>query len=194
MARKKIDAGKKKKRVAPDIPIRHVVPDRLDLRDRLYLPPVSVVPDLAFDRKSRLPVLDQKHTNACTGFALASVVYHLQHAAKRKRMRVSPFMLYSMARRNDEFPGDPGVDTGSSLRRAMKGWYEYGACSERLWLSDTMPTSQAGKSTDDWWLDAAHRPLGAYYRVDTRSITDMHVRTQRDRHFVCQRGLPLRLG
>ncbi len=27
----------------------------------------------------------------------------------------------------------------------------------------------------DWWLDAAKRPLGAYYRVETRSITDMHV-------------------
>ena len=27
----------------------------------------------------------------------------------------------------------------------------------------------------DWWLDAARRPLGAYYRVDTRAVTDMHV-------------------
>lgn len=33
----------------------------------------------------------------------------------------------------------------------------------------------AKKAADDWWLDAATRPLGAYYRVDTRSITDMHV-------------------
>jgi hypothetical protein len=28
---------------------------------------------------------------------------------------------------------------------------------------------------DDWWLDAVTRPLGAYYRVDMRSVTDMHV-------------------
>ena len=27
----------------------------------------------------------------------------------------------------------------------------------------------------DWWPDAARRPLGAYYRVDARSIADMHV-------------------
>ena len=26
----------------------------------------------------------------------------------------------------------------------------------------------------DWWQDAAQRPLGAYYRVDSRSVTDMH--------------------
>ena len=34
------------------------------------------------------------------------------------------------------------------------------------------PTNTPG---DDWWLDAVNRPLGAYYRVDPRSITDMHV-------------------
>jgi len=42
-------------------------------------------------------------------------------------------MLYSMARRYDEFPGDPDIDTGSSLRGAIKGWYKHGACSDRLW-------------------------------------------------------------
>ncbi len=33
----------------------------------------------------------------------------------------------------------------------------------------------ASDPSDDWWQDAATRPLGAYYRVDTRSVTDMHV-------------------
>jgi hypothetical protein len=157
--------------------IRNVIPDRLDLRDRLYMPLVSVVPDLAFNPKTDIPVLNQGQTNACTGFALASVVYHLQYASKRKYKDccVSPFMLYSMARRYDEFPGAPDVDTGSSLRGAMKGWYKHGACSDRLWISEQMPTGSMTKSSDDWWLDAVQRPLGAYYRVDTRSVTDMHV-------------------
>ena len=175
MPRSKITAGRVKKSIVAPFLKRNVVPDRLDLRDRLYMPPVAVVPDLALDRKANIPVLDQGQTNACTGFALASVVYHLQHTAKRKRVHVSPFMLYSMARRYDEFPGDPDIDTGSSLRGAMKGWYKYGACSDKLWPSETMPASQGRKSADDWWLDAVQRPLGAYYRVDTRSVTDMHV-------------------
>ena len=38
-----------------------------------------------------------------------------------------------------------------------------------------MPTDHVAKCSDDWWLDAVRRPLGAYYRIDTRSITDMHV-------------------
>jgi hypothetical protein len=174
MPRKKTTARRVKKSRASNL-IRNVVPDRLDLRDRLYMPPDAVVPDLVLDGRAHFPVLDQGETNACTGFALASVVYQLQYAAKRKRVSISPFMLYSMARRYDEFPGDPDADTGSSLRGAMKGWYKYGACSEKLWPSETMPASQGKKSTDDWWLEAVHRPLGAYYRVDTRSVTDMHV-------------------
>jgi len=133
MAKKKLTAGKEKKsgEGVSSTGIRNVVPDRLDLRDRVYMPPVAVVPGVTLAPKTTIPVLNQGQTNACTGFALASVVYHLQHTAKRKQLDcgVSPFMLYSMARRYDEFPGAPDVDTGSSLRGAMKGWYEHGACS-----------------------------------------------------------------
>jgi hypothetical protein len=177
MANSKTTKGRAKKPGAAAIPKRSAVPDRLDLRDRLYMPPVAVVPGLGLDPMTNIPVLDQGQTNACTGFALASVVYDLQHAAKRKQMDscVSPFMLYSMARRYDEFPGDADADTGSSLRGAMKGWYKHGACSDRLWTSEKMPTGQVTNSANDWWLDAVQRPLGAYYRVDTRSVTDMHV-------------------
>ena len=155
---------------------RNVVPDRLDLRDRPYLPPVAVIPGQDHAPRVDLPVLDQGNTNACTGFALASVVYHLQYAAKRNPADcpVSPFMLYSMARRYDEFPGNPDVDSGSSARGGMKGWFKYGACKYSLWPTIKMP-KPAKQAENDWWLDAVRRPLGAYYRVDPRSISDMHV-------------------
>ncbi len=166
----------RKKAAASYIPKRNVVPDSIDLRDRPYIPSVTVIPAEVLAPKVDIPVLNQRDTNACTGFALASVIYHLQRAAKRKPAQygVSPFMLYSMARRYDEFPGDPSADTGSSLRGAMKGWYKHGVCSEKLWPKEEMP-SPARKPSDDWWPDAARRPLGAYYRVDSRSVTDMHV-------------------
>src|SRR3954469_5390508 len=95
MARRKNTETKVKPSGAMTDRKRVAVPDRLDLRDRVYMPPVGVVPDLGRDQRTNTPVLDQGHTNACTG--------------------------------------------------------------------------------GDWWLDAVRRPLGAYYRVDTRSITDMHV-------------------
>lgn len=156
--------------------VRNVVPDRLDLRDRPYMPPVSVIPERTREPKDGPPVLDQGRTNACTGFALASVVYQLLRTARRKpaECRVSPYMLYSMARRYDEFPGDPGVDTGSSARGAMKGWFKYGACHADLWSGLPMPKAPK-LAQDDWWLDAVRRPLGAYYRIDPKAIAEMHV-------------------
>ncbi len=155
------------------IPKRPVVPDRLDLRDRPYLPTISSPPQAELI-PSPVPVLNQQQTSACTGFALATIVYTLlRKRDKDKATEVSPFMLYSMARRYDEFPGFT-EDTGSSLRGAMKGWYKHGVCRKELWLDIDMPEA-AQEAENDWWLDAARRPLGAYFRVDPRSITDMHV-------------------
>ncbi len=151
-----------------------VVPDKLDLRDRAYQPRVAsapkevLLPDCRF-----LPVLNQGETSACTGFALSNVVNYLLWKSERRRwMPVSPYMLYSMARRYDEFPGEK--DEGSSLRGAMKGWFKHGACAMRLWSDLDMPKAKADV-TEDWWQDAVNRPLGAYYRINARSISDMHV-------------------
>jgi hypothetical protein len=158
------------------VPKRNVVPDKLDLRDRPYMPAVAVQPPPSLKPKIELPVMNQGDTSACTGFALASVVNHLlrQRATGASAVPpVSAFMLYSMARRYDEFPGS-SEDTGSSLRGAMKGWYKHGVCRQDLWSGFDMPPA-APTPEKDWWQDAAHRPLGAYYRVDSRSVTDMHV-------------------
>lgn len=154
---------------------RPVVPDRLDLRDRPYLPQVTKAPPASVNSLEGLPVraINQHATSACTGFALSACINVLLHRAGRAtETPVSPFMLYNMARRYDEFPGPEDQDTGSSLRGAMKGWYKHGVCGGDLWHALDMPP--ATLDTSDWWLDAARRPLGAYYRVDSRSVTDMH--------------------
>lgn len=163
----------KKTAARPPLPRRSVVPDALDLRDRPYQPSIAVAPAPTLKPQIALPVLNQADSSACTGFALASVVHHLQRRREPKAKPVSPWMIYSMARRYDEFPG-AAADTGSSLRGAMKGWYKHGVCRDELWQFIDMPPA-AKRAADDWWLDAATRPLGAYYRVESRSITDMHV-------------------
>jgi len=155
----------------------NVVPDRLDLRDRLYQPAVNRRPLPVLEPPKGLPILDQGQTNACTGFSLATVIHGLQARASGEGFsRVSPLMLYAMARRYDEFQGST-EDTGSSLRGGMKGWYKHGACEEAFWPTTSTaripkPSSNPAK---DWRREAAQRPLGAYYRVDTRSVTDMQV-------------------
>lgn len=159
---------------APASRIRRVArPDAPDFRDRSFQPMVSLTPRLEQLPDVVLPVKDQGATSACTGFALALVVEYLQRKSKReKQALISPFMLYSMARRYDEFPGAE-ADEGSSARGALKGWFKHGACHEWLYPTIAMPPA-SDSLDDDWWFDAVKRPLGAYYRVDPRSIADMH--------------------
>lgn len=155
-----------------------VRPDSVDLRDWEYQPPVSVAPrDVRYPNDTR-PVLNQGQTSACTGYSLAIVIEYLLMRAGRHVEPVSPHMLYSMARRYDEWAendsDDPESDTGSSLRGALKGWLRHGAACARLWSDMQMPPP-AKKAQDDWWTDAIKRPLGAYYRINPRSLRDMHV-------------------
>ena len=148
-------------------------PDAIDFRDRPYRPTVSSAPAPTLYPRAGLAVKNQGDSNACTGFGLALVVEHLLRGARREaRASISPFMLYSMARRYDEFPG-ANADEGSSLRGALKGWFKHGACSLALFPTLEMPPA-ADAIERDWWYDAVRRPLGAYYRVETTSIADMH--------------------
>ena len=156
----------------PNNRLRNVYPDPADGRDRIYAPPVSAAPPATLVRRVALPILDQGNSAACTGFALATVIHHLLHRAGRATdAPVSPWMLYSMARRYDEFPGSS--DRGSSLRGALRGWHRHGACAAAMWPLDLMPPATLDRSRD-WWGDAVRRPLGAYYRVDPRALSDMH--------------------
>lgn len=160
--------------VVPGRRFSNVTPDAIDLRDRPYQPSVAQAPRAEWFPARLLDVKNQGDTNACTGFALAAVLEHLLCSSESHLVPISGFMLYDMARRYDEFPGASTRDTGSSLRGALKGWYHHGASAERLWRTYKMPPP-SNDPEQDWWLDAAKRPLGAYYRVETRSITDMHV-------------------
>lgn len=153
--------------------LRVARPDPPDARDRPFRPQVGIAPAATLFPPAGLPVKNQGDTNACTGFSLALVVEHLLRSSGREKTpAISSFMLYSMARRYDEFPGSV-QDKGSSLRGALKGWFKHGACREALFDDLAMPPASQ-KIEDDWWFDAVKRPLGAYYRIDTRSLSDMH--------------------
>lgn len=147
-------------------------PDGVDFRDKMYVPTLVEVPirrDLADYRKAGAPILDQGQEGACTGFGLATVAHYL---LRRRRhvpdsAPVSPYMLYDMARRYDEWAG---VDyEGSSCRGAMKGWHKHGVCSGSLW------GGSAGRVlTETVAADAGQRPLGAYFRVNHKDLVSMH--------------------
>jgi hypothetical protein len=154
---------------------RNVRPDAIDLRDWEYRPSIAFAPpDVLWPNDPRR-VKQQGDTNACTGFALATVLeYLLERSATKQAEDISAFMLYSMARRYDEWAEDETEDSGSSLRGALKGWARHGASCERLWASLRMPPA-SNVPAEDWWLDAVKRPLGAYYRIEPDNVRDIHV-------------------
>lgn len=157
-------------------------PDRVDLRDRPYLPRLISLPPNFPDAglikryfpKFRDFVMDQGRDGACTGYGLASVVNFLLFRQREERRcptpyhRASPAMLYRLARMYDEWPGEDYE--GSSCRGAMKGWHKHGVCSRDTW--DHKP-GKISRPLAEWRSEAARVPLGAYYRIDKGSLSDM---------------------
>jgi len=150
-------------------------PDTVDFRDLVYVPTLVEVGTeipLARYRRARVPILDQGEEGACTGFGLATMVHYLLRTRKVKpdRAGVSPRMLYAMARRYDEWPGESYE--GSSCRGAMKGWHKHGVCAEALWRHD--PDEPDFTLTETRSADAQQRALGAYFRVNHKDLVAMH--------------------
>jgi hypothetical protein len=150
------------------------VPDRIDVRDWFYEPTLRPLPGQIVNIDYVPEILDQGTEGACTGFALSAVVnYQLAQRnliTHRNRERaVSPRMLYEMARRYDEWPGEEYE--GSSARGAMKGWVAHGVCKRSSWQDDWHGLQYFSYALAN---EAQRTPGGAYYRVMHRNIRDMH--------------------
>lgn len=179
-----------------------VRPDPYDIRDRVYSPQLIQLPP-QFPGKKWLEVLlpvyagrhvlDQGAEGACTGFGLAAVIRYLLFAERYRDLQstdtlvsddpdasnVSPYMLYLLAQLYDEWQGEDYQ--GSSCRGAMKGWHKHGACHQSFWgkegpsepLITADPQWSQPAPTPAWQLDAARRPLGAYYRIEKHDVRDL---------------------
>ena len=149
-------------------------PDTLDFRDKMFEPTLIEVPirrPLSDYRSAKVPILDQGREGACTGFGLATVIHYLLRTRQvvPDPVAVSPRMLYDMARRYDEWPGE--AYEGSSARGAMKGWHKHGVCSSQHW---EYSGKQDARRFAERFKDALRRPLGAYFRVNHKDIVAMH--------------------
>jgi C1A family cysteine protease len=143
-------------------------PDRIDLRDWPYQPTLASLPDELVNCGGVPEILDQGREGACTGFALAGVINYLL-AKRGLGRRVSPRMLYEMARCYDEWPGEKYE--GSSARGAMKGWARHGVCEQKQWPASLQGR---GKLTSDIIKAALGTPCGAFYRVKQKEVRDVH--------------------
>jgi hypothetical protein len=180
MAAKKKSKPEKTQKVTRQYDAR---PDTVDFRDQMFVPTLVEVPlELPVQRyldlykratKRAVPILNQGNEGACTGFGLAAVCNFLlgTRVVHSWKDCVSPRMLYENARRYDEWQGEDY--DGSSARGAMKGWHRHGVCSENAWPYKPAANEPKGL-TNTRALDAAKRPLGAYFRVNHRDLVAMH--------------------
>jgi hypothetical protein len=149
--------------------IANAVPDPFDERDLVYRPRLQPLPAKLDCRKDRA-VLEQEG-QSCVGHAMAAMINTvLAHTSngRRKSPQVSPYMLYWLARRYDEFEGEE--DVGSSLRGGLKGWFNHGCALLSKW-----PKLDSLRDLDDPEMQAhcAERPLGAFYRINAFRLDDM---------------------
>ncbi len=152
------------------------LPDTLDFRDRMFEATLVEVPvriPLDDYRQWKVPILDQGTEGACTGFGLATVAHYLlrRRAVVPDPEPVSPRMLYEMAKRYDEWPGEDY--SGSSARGAMKGWHKHGVCGETVFPYVAGAPSRT-TLTEEQTTEAVRRPLGSYFRVNHRDLVAMH--------------------
>jgi acetyl esterase/lipase len=157
----------------------NALPDPFDERDLEYRPRLQPLPAELDQRTgfSKRYVMRQVGSS-CTGHALAAVINTVlsRGSGDGRRSRppqaphVSPYMLYHLARRYDEFAGED--DAGSSLRGALKGWFNHGIIPEDRWpFLDMDPAPDL----DDEELRELGRqwPLGTFYRVNPFRLDDM---------------------
>ena len=146
--------------------VLNVRPDTPDIRDRYYEPAlVQLEPHI--DHRGG-GVLDQGAEGACTGFGLAAVI-NLLNMKRGQSVEASPRMLYEMAQKHDQWPGEDYE--GSSCRGALRGWKNMGVCSDDDW---PFIENKPDELTIDRAIAARENPLGAYYRLRPE-IIDYHV-------------------
>ena len=167
--------------------VANAVPDPFDARDFEYRPRLEPLP-AELDQRDGVEkrfVLHQKG-NSCTGHAVAAVINTVLARIERRKAtehgeqpatkqgtqskpllpRVSPYMLYRLGRRYDEFEGEE--DAGSSLRGVFKGWFYHGVALDEDW-TDPEPDLD-----DPQFIEKCRpRPLGAFYRVNPFRLDDM---------------------
>ena len=148
-----------------NIPV-NVVADQPDIRDWIYQPAlIQLKPTLSPPQS--LQILNQGTEGACTGFGLAGAI-NLLNAKRKNKIKVSPRMLYEMARKFDEWEGEEY--SGSSCRGAIKGWANMGVCEDSCWpYAPSKPGSLSRLAAQD----ARSNTIGAYYRMTPR-IADFH--------------------
>ncbi len=155
-----------------------VVADPADDRDRRYVAdrqagatrPAAVSPR---EYQHYVGTTWHQRGQECAGFALAAIAnFHLRrHRDDPTLPSVSRRMMYEVAQMYDH----ESFESGSTLRGALKGWSRTGVALDEQWPYDARDEDGSRHGTLDLarQLDARHRPLLSYSKIDGADIATM---------------------
>ena len=144
-------------------------PDQLDPRDHLFsftpgaqrvLPPVASV-----DGKYNPPIGDQLNLGACTGWMATYLHEQLRRKLGGQPAIPSPMATYWWTRFIEGGLPQTKIDSGATIRDAVRSLVAYGAAPEELW--PYQPPSFARRPSTMAQQAAAARQVISYLRVST---------------------------
>jgi hypothetical protein len=115
------------------------LPDKLDNRDQIYSPQISIahsLPESVDLRASCPPMYEDQIGGTCTAYAVAAAVQFANLKAGLPAYQPSALYIYFFAR----VLGQPVEEEGCSTRDAIKAVNRYGAPPEYLWPNDYDPS------------------------------------------------------
>jgi hypothetical protein len=178
---------------AADPPTWPIIPDAADLRDLIYRPSLGLLPErflcAAVDPESGvsgiLKIRNQGSRPSCIGEALAALI-DIQRIETLHKLRItseaaetvqpaSGPMLHAMALEIEGSAAKGSRGEIYSLRSGLKGFYNTGVCTEKLWRATALSHDRAhfDAATVAAMREARNVTLGAYYRVRS-FINDYH--------------------
>ena len=145
------------------------VPDRVDVRDWFYQPPLAPLPDELINCDSVPEILDQGQRRRLHRLRAGR---RRQLPAARRATSTAASARACSTRWRAATTSGPASTTRARRRAArMKGWVRHGVCRRAPW-----PDDEARKQSlsPDLAKEATKTPGGAFYRVMHRQVRDMH--------------------
>jgi len=137
-------------------------PARASFTYHTFVSSTNRLPDQVVPPPALVRVLDQGATSASVGFATAAALNYLR-AEQGDQTLVSPFMLYDLARRYDEWGGEQ--HDGSTLIAAMTALSRHGVSLDQEW-----PSSNPSNELSPEAAQAALRNRPVAYRHVEKNV------------------------
>ena len=145
------------------------IKDVLDTRDIQYKAGPNIVSKLQSDlRLYCSPVIDQGNIGSCTACATVALIQFVRNKQKYANWTPSPLFTYYASRLIEN---TVDIDSGASVRDAIKSTFKYGVAPELYWKYNTSKFKV--KPPVSVWTEAVKHSTMQYQRIDNTNLNNL---------------------